>query len=463
MSKLDVLGRDNVVEQIVGILKGLRDNHQSMTFAINGKWGSGKTFVLNLLAEQISVANEKSDGSKKQFCYIRYDCWKYDYYAEPLMAMVSAMKDAIENETQAGNKDYVGRELKDTTKELGKWLIGIGGAAIKAQCGIDISKIILKLIEDDSKKRNKIFDNNLSMTKAIASLRDIIKKICSDNVLVIVIDELDRCLPEYMIKILERLHHLFEGLDDVILIVATDRGQIEYTIKHIYGENTDAVAYLQKMIQFEINLDYGELKDEIVLKNKFSEYISMFDENKPKKINMSEFFQNVFNNMEIRKVIRYIDKISLMHRLAFGNIKPGYAILYLEILLTIINKEYNINPVSKDIRIDIHEPFGSYYCSKISDWRNLPLVVYINDKCREINTDMSREQWTNSSTYVTMYDYVSDLTMMFWYWSRSLEENTQLYTLPRCGAIEQTTKLKNEALEKLEYVKRFNNLMMIIN
>ena len=224
MDELDVLGRSNVVERIINILKGLRDNHQSMTFAINGKWGSGKTFVLNLLAEQVRAVNDKTDGSEKQFCYIRYDCWKYDYYTEPLMAMVSAMKDAIENETQAGNKDYVGRELKDTAKELGKWLISIGGAAIKAQCGIDFSKIILKLIEDNPEKRNKIFDTNLSMTKAISSLRETIKKICNDNVLVIVIDELDRCLPEYMIKVLERIHHLFEGLDDVILIVATDRG-----------------------------------------------------------------------------------------------------------------------------------------------------------------------------------------------------------------------------------------------
>ena len=107
MDKIDVLDRIPFVERTMNLLRGLRDNRQSMAFSINGKWGCGKTFVLDLLAERIKEENKTNKAKKKQFIFIRYDCWKYDYYSEPLVALVSAMQDAIQGNTKEGNIDYV--------------------------------------------------------------------------------------------------------------------------------------------------------------------------------------------------------------------------------------------------------------------------------------------------------------------------------------------------------------------
>ena len=119
--ELDILNRAPVIERIIDILHGLRENQQHLAFSLNGKWGSGKTFVLKLLAERIKEENMKLATNERQFCFIRYDCWKYDYYSEPLIALVSAMHDAIINETKEGNADYVGKELKNTVEQLAKW------------------------------------------------------------------------------------------------------------------------------------------------------------------------------------------------------------------------------------------------------------------------------------------------------------------------------------------------------
>ena len=59
MDKIDILGRTSVVEQLINILEGLRECGQSMTFSLNGKWGSGKTFVLDLLYERINNVDNK--------------------------------------------------------------------------------------------------------------------------------------------------------------------------------------------------------------------------------------------------------------------------------------------------------------------------------------------------------------------------------------------------------------------
>ena len=40
---------------------------------------------------------------------------------------------------------------------------------------------------------------------------------------VIMVDELDRCLPEYTIKVSERLHHIFTDLKNVIVFVSMDK------------------------------------------------------------------------------------------------------------------------------------------------------------------------------------------------------------------------------------------------
>lgn len=116
--ELDILNRDSVVERIIDILQGVRETKQHLAFSINGKWGSGKTFVLNLLENRIEEENKQIAANKRKFFYFKYDCWKYDYYSEPLVALVSAMHDAVIERTKHGNADYVDEELKKLLRSL---------------------------------------------------------------------------------------------------------------------------------------------------------------------------------------------------------------------------------------------------------------------------------------------------------------------------------------------------------
>ena len=144
--ELDILNRDSVVERIIDILQGVRETKQHLAFSINGKWGSGKTFVLNLLENRIEEENKQIAANKRKFFYFKYDCWKYDYYSEPLVALVSAMHDAVIERTKHGNADYVNEEFKKTTEELAKWGIEAGCSFLKAQTGLDVFKLIQNII-----------------------------------------------------------------------------------------------------------------------------------------------------------------------------------------------------------------------------------------------------------------------------------------------------------------------------
>ena len=50
---IDLLNRQETIDQIMQLLNIVSDNHSSYTFALDGSWGTGKTFVLNRLMKQL--------------------------------------------------------------------------------------------------------------------------------------------------------------------------------------------------------------------------------------------------------------------------------------------------------------------------------------------------------------------------------------------------------------------------
>jgi hypothetical protein len=56
---------------------------------------------------------------------------------------------------------------------------------------------------------------------------------------VLIVDELDRCLPSYAIKVLERIHHVFNELENVVVIIAMEKKQMSNSLHQIYGDETN--------------------------------------------------------------------------------------------------------------------------------------------------------------------------------------------------------------------------------
>ena len=69
---LDLLNRQGIIEQLMQLLNIISDKRSSCTFALNGTWGTGKTFVLNRLMKQLL---DYQDGEK--FYVFHYNCWQY--------------------------------------------------------------------------------------------------------------------------------------------------------------------------------------------------------------------------------------------------------------------------------------------------------------------------------------------------------------------------------------------------
>ncbi|MGL6556561.1 KAP family P-loop NTPase fold protein [Aeromonas dhakensis] len=75
----------------------------------------------------------------------------------------------------------------------------------------------------------------------------------------VIIDELDRCRPNYAVEMLEAVKHIFD-ITGVYFIIATDTEQLQHAIKVVYGEEFDAQTYLSRFFDSRFSLRETSLK-----------------------------------------------------------------------------------------------------------------------------------------------------------------------------------------------------------
>lgn len=300
--KIDILDRAKIMSDIEQILVLLSEQKQGRVFALDGKWGYGKTYILEQLEKELEVLqNEETQNDR--FYVFHYNCWQYDYYEEPAVAIVSAMLEKRGKDNKA--EMTLQKEYTDLKTVLGK----IAGEFTKNKIGINLVELCNELEENKGDKRENPsdFDEMFAFKKTLDFTRNQIRELSKNKTVLLVVDELDRCMPEYAIKVLERLHHMFEGLDNVIVLLAIDSTQLEHSVKEIYGEQVDTERYLRKFISFRVKLDIGKVQNNFI--NKFDYYFNKFDDPEDIVRVINEII--LLDAIDIRNLEKIVEKLYL--------------------------------------------------------------------------------------------------------------------------------------------------------
>ena len=385
MALQDKIGREEIVDKICGLAGSLKKD-KNFCLAINGAWGSGKSFVLGLIEEKLS--------KKQEYIIIKYDAWENTFYSDPLIAILSCVIDGIEE------KLYLVERTEEKVKKAAKT-----GVNTLAKLSTKIEK--LKAVIEGIKTIIKDFHNPIdtaalsdfkSYQKLLKATKEILNEITQageyrekQTKLVILVDEIDRCLPDEQLKILERLHHLFD-VKNCAVIVAMNCACIANVVKNVY--DMDGSEYLRKFFSITYKLD---AKSDDFLFNtmkSIEENVRKFNANYQEKHNVvviaCGFILAVQNTLKLsasinnREIKEFYDCVeTIVNDLGWENVKNGrnlFFIIFATFIRRIVNPSFMnsfigaedpCNPIVDYIKNDLHitydkvvENIGVAYCQQ---------------------------------------------------------------------------------------------------
>lgn len=127
----------------------------------------------------------------------------------------------------------------------------------------------------------------------------------------------------------KRLHHIFEKINNIVVIIAVDSEQLDSSIKTIYGEKTNPKDYMKKIIDITFKLDAGEISLGIYKKyEKFFSYFKRPDDSEKELIEKT--FSTIWAGVDMRTQEKSMAKIETLHSL-ISNEEMDIAVAMLEI------------------------------------------------------------------------------------------------------------------------------------
>jgi hypothetical protein len=242
----DKLNRQPFAERLTKVITTFYPfSDGAYVLSLNASFGSGKTTFLQMW---------KTFLEERQFKVIYLNAWESDFDDEPLIPISTGLLEQI------GNKDGASKKATKALQGIMGATALIGNSVLEKATGVDVQKI-LSAVEDDLKdgtlqKLGEDLSKAFFIKKNIyKELRDCLKVYLDQlphKPLVILVDELDRVRPDYAVKFLEAIKHIF-SIQGVCFILAVDREQLEASVKQLFG-NVNFDNYYRRFITREANL-----------------------------------------------------------------------------------------------------------------------------------------------------------------------------------------------------------------
>lgn len=275
----DFLNFSGVADTVAEII--VQANGRPISIGVSGAWGVGKSSMIKLT--QASLAARPKSERARDFVFVEFNAWLYQGYDDARAALMDVIATKLEEE--AKKRDTAVDKVKDLLKRV-RWLRAVklvAGSAAAVAFGLppvgllgDAWKIGERalsggvnegIIDEAQKTAGEVGaaaggllgpKADTSPPKEIQALRDSFEEALDELgvTLVLLIDDLDRCLPPTTISTLEAIR-LFLFLKHTAFVIAADTDMIKHAVrKHFEGLPDDGLvtSYFDKLIQVPIRV-----------------------------------------------------------------------------------------------------------------------------------------------------------------------------------------------------------------
>jgi predicted KAP-like P-loop ATPase len=278
---IDLLDHEKIAKTVLEIIS---DNHlRPLTVGIYGDWGVGKSSVLSLLQNEIKIKNRAKELKAHT---ILFNGWLFQGYEDAKTALMETVVTELAKLQPSHVK--IQKLAKSLIKRI-NWLkvakVG-ANAVLTGATGIPMGSVLNGLSGVISQGKQLITgegnDTETSGTFDIDKDEDFLKKAEEETVtgqilgfrkefkeliskskvdqIVILVDDLDRCLPKSVIEILEAIR-LFLFVEGTTFIISADEKMIEYAVREHFPNLPASYSdytknYLEKLIQIPIRIPF---------------------------------------------------------------------------------------------------------------------------------------------------------------------------------------------------------------
>lgn len=284
----DTLGRGNLSRMITSYLEdSLTINHPCRCIGIFGKWGEGKTSLLNFVKEGLKDCQNLK--------IVDYNPWMVSGQDALIKEFFSLLHSTVADSTKDLIKKY-GKVLSFSAKTIVNYIV--------PGCG-DLVEGGLEFLGDVA---NNYETSLIDQKKAISE--EFVK---SKTHLVVMIDDIDR-LDKEETHALFRLVRQVADFENTTYILAMDPDIVSKSLSTYYGQGKceDGRRFLEKIVQIPIQLPaiQERILSEVLHEKLTALFLQHHCEQMANAERLSNMIGGVFSN--IRHVIRYINQLNFV-------------------------------------------------------------------------------------------------------------------------------------------------------
>ena len=251
MTNLTFAERDEFDRKVVAesLLELLSSDIALTPALLHGGWGTGKTEFCEKLIHLHGEADNPDSMT-----LLRVDAFKSDHTGEPLLALLSAVLGTADEGMQQKLREKALPYLRFGLKTVGKaatgWLLKASAEDLGEDLAAELEQGAESAIDASAEV---LLKSHEEAEQSLQALRGALTELTQERPLVLLIDELDRCKPDFAVGMLETVKHVFD-VPNLKIVFVTNVDQLQASVRHCYGGGVDAFNYLGKFFKFRFQL-----------------------------------------------------------------------------------------------------------------------------------------------------------------------------------------------------------------